>query len=97
MWCSFVALCADVRIKHASLKCDFKQDIIDRMVFNFNNPSCGAAVMEGNVAFFLAQNSKMLHKVTLPTEPPKKVIFPPALLNIIMNPFKYVWFVCHIP
>lgn len=61
-----------MRIKHASLKGDFKQEIIDRMMFNFMTPSFGAAIMEGNAAFFLAQTTKEIHKIMLPTEPPKK-------------------------
>ncbi|ELU02415.1 hypothetical protein CAPTEDRAFT_160880 [Capitella teleta] len=65
-------LATDVRIKHASLKGDFKQEIIDRMMFNFITPSFGAAIMEGNAAFFLAQTTKEIHKIMLPTEPPKK-------------------------
>ena len=67
-----LCLCADITSKHKSLKCDLKQEVIDRLAFNFAMPSFGAAVTDGNIAFFLAQNSKQLHKIALPRQPPKK-------------------------
>ena len=66
---------ADIKSKHQSLKCDFRQAVVNRLAFNFAVPSFGAAVTEGNIAFFLAQNSKDIHKVALPNQAPKKVTF----------------------
>jgi hypothetical protein len=57
------------------------------MAFNFHYPSYGAAVMDGNVTFVLAQNAKEVHKITLPTEPPKKV----CILFLLHYPFSKDW------
>ena len=64
---------SDPASSHASLKKDFDDAAIERLIFNFASPSGGIAVADGNIVYTLCQTSNKIHKLKLPTEPPKKV------------------------
>ncbi|XP_063433249.1 cilia- and flagella-associated protein 43-like isoform X6 [Mytilus trossulus] len=62
----------DPRKSVQSLKCDFKDAAIKKMVLKFGIPSFGGAVAEGNLLFAVSQKTKKLHQISLPDEIPKK-------------------------
>lgn len=62
----------DPRKSVTSLKCDFKDASIKKMVLKFGIPSFGGAVAEGNMLFAVSQKTKKLHQISLPDEVPKK-------------------------
>ena len=51
----------------------FKDDAINKMTFNLSVPSYSAALTSGGVLYTLAEESKNLLQIVLPTEAPKKV------------------------
>ena len=63
----------DMKPFYANLKKEFDEEAVNKMGLNFSVASYGAAVTAGNTVFSLAQNTKRLHKLALPTEKPKKV------------------------
>ena len=63
----------DLDIKHQSLNWELKDSLIEKLMFNLANPSSGIAIGDATIAFTLTQNTKQLHKIQLPNEPPKKV------------------------
>ena len=70
---SFAFLRTDLDIKHQSLNWELKDSLIEKLMFNLANPSSGIAIGDATIAFTLTQNTKQLHKIQLPNEPPKKV------------------------
>ncbi|VDI25939.1 Hypothetical predicted protein [Mytilus galloprovincialis] len=64
----------DPRKSVQSLKCDFKDAAIKKMVLKFGIPSFGGAVAEGNLLFAVSQKTKKLHQISLPDEIPKKYL-----------------------
>ncbi|XP_052100384.1 cilia- and flagella-associated protein 43-like isoform X4 [Mytilus californianus] len=64
----------DPRKSVTSLKCDFKDASIKKMVLKFGIPSFGGAVAEGNMLFAVSQKTKKLHQISLPDEVPKKYL-----------------------
>ncbi|XP_070541265.1 cilia- and flagella-associated protein 43-like isoform X2 [Ptychodera flava] len=73
---------------HVSLKCDLKDEVINRMNLNFAVPSYGAAVGPGEIIYAISYNHKRLCKIQLPDEPPKKMESPtPSIaLSLSMSP-----------
>lgn len=61
------------RKKHVqSLRCEFKDSSIKKMILKFGIPSFGGAVAEGSLLFAVSQKTKKLHQISLPDEIPKK-------------------------
>ncbi len=58
---------------HASLKCDFDNNKIKKIVYNITMPSHGVCAIPNKFALTLAHSTKQLHKMPLPDKPPKKV------------------------
>lgn len=56
-----------------SLKYDFKDESIHKMVLAFESPCFGAAIGDSNTVYTLAQNNKKIHQISLPDEPAPKV------------------------
>lgn len=56
-----------------SLKYDFKDASIKRMILKLPIPGFGAALAEESSFFTMGQMSKKLYQFSLPEEPPKKV------------------------
>lgn len=71
----FILYWTDPRKSVQSLKCDFKDAAIKKMVLKFGIPSFGGAVAEGNLLFAVSQKTKKLHQISLPDEIPKKVTY----------------------
>ena len=59
--------------------------MIEKLSFNLANPSEGIAVSDQTIAFTLTQNTKQLHKIELPNEPPKKVAICLIAAVILIN------------
>ncbi|XP_078310806.1 cilia- and flagella-associated protein 43-like isoform X4 [Crassostrea virginica] len=62
----------DLRSHVNSLKYDFKDASITRMILRLPIPGYGAALTEENTFFTMGQMSKKLYQFSLPEEPPKK-------------------------
>ncbi|KAK3096042.1 hypothetical protein FSP39_022384 [Pinctada imbricata] len=62
----------DLRKHVHSLKYDFKDDSVKKMVLKFALHSYGASLAEGKVIYTMGQLSKKVNQVPLPEEPPKK-------------------------
>ncbi|XP_048745697.2 cilia- and flagella-associated protein 43-like isoform X3 [Ostrea edulis] len=65
-------LVKDLRNNVNSLKYDFKDASIKRIILKLPIPGYGAALAEENSFFTLGQTSKKLYQFSLPEEPPKK-------------------------
>ena len=64
---------SDPKSYHASLKCDFDDGTIRRIVYNFSSPSHSVCAIPDGYAMALTHKTKKLHKLPLPNDPPKKV------------------------
>ena len=64
---------SDPKSYHGSLKCDFDDKTIRRIVYNFGSPSHGVCAIPEGYAMALSHKTKKLHKLPLPNDPPKKV------------------------
>ena len=71
-----------------SLKYDFKDASITRMILRLPIPGYGAALTEENTFFTMGQMSKKLYQFSLPEEPPKKVNKPSPPLHPYPTPLK---------
>lgn len=60
--------------------CEFKEDVVNRMVLSFSSPVYTAAISSGGVIYALSSNQKKLTKFALPNVKPSKVIL---LLSIL--------------
>lgn len=56
----------------AGAKCEFKEDVINRMTLTYQSPVYGAAITIGGVIYALSSSDKKLTKYTVPNVPPKK-------------------------
>lgn len=73
-----VPLSTDLRSHVNSLKYDFKDASIKRMILKLPIPGFGAALAEESSFFTMGQMSKKLYQFSLPEEPPKKVCMQPS-------------------
>ncbi|XP_013386289.1 cilia- and flagella-associated protein 43 isoform X2 [Lingula anatina] len=65
-------LTRDFKLAHASLKKNFRDDAINKMVLTLTVPSYGAAITNGGVMYTISQTNKMIHKMILPEERPPR-------------------------
>lgn len=71
----------DLKKNVNSLKYDFKDSSIKKLTMNFSTPSYGVAIGENQIVYTMAQNSRKIHQISLPSETPdgKPVtVFPEA-------------------
>nr|XP_034327595.1 cilia- and flagella-associated protein 43 isoform X6 [Crassostrea gigas] len=72
----------DLRSHVNSLKYDFKDASIKRMILKLPIPGFGAALAEESSFFTMGQMSKKLYQFSLPEEPPKKSDDDDAILEV---------------
>ncbi|KAK7508542.1 hypothetical protein BaRGS_00000108 [Batillaria attramentaria] len=75
------SLIKDLKYSYNSLKCDLKDDAINKMTLFFMNCSLGIALGEGAVAYTIAHGSRKVHILNLPDTKPAKRESPEAYLN----------------
>lgn len=63
----------DVEKYYSSLKADIQEEAVNKIVFNYASPSYGACLTSEDTLFSLAQDNKMMQKLNIPKEKPKKV------------------------
>nr|KAG5692266.1 hypothetical protein BaRGS_007174 [Batillaria attramentaria] len=66
------SLIKDLKYSYNSLKCDLKDDAINKMTLFFMNCSLGIALGEGAVAYTIAHGSRKVHILNLPDTKPAK-------------------------
>lgn len=74
-----------------SLKYDFKDASIKRMILKLPIPGFGAALAEESSFFTMGQMSKKLYQFSLPEEPPKKVCFSLVQLYTKVSIFYFIF------
>ena len=68
----FASKFSDLKSKFASLKCDFRDDIIDKISYIVSEPIVDVTICDDRVVYCMTQG-KLIIKYQLPLEQPKKV------------------------
>lgn len=71
MYYIFCLLISDLKKNVNSLKYDFKDKSVNKLTMTFATPCYGAAIAENQTVYTMAQNSKKIHQISLPSETPE--------------------------
>ncbi|XP_071090035.1 cilia- and flagella-associated protein 43-like isoform X1 [Haliotis cracherodii] len=71
----------DLKISYNSLKCDFRDEAINKMQFHLTVPTEGAAFGENNTLYAINKHTKKIYSVAVPETKPRKMTSPEAYLS----------------
>lgn len=74
-------LIKDLKYSYNSIRCDLKEEAINKVTFYLVHPSVGIALGEGAVAYTISHSTRGIQTLTFPAEIPKKKDAPELYLS----------------
>ena len=65
--------CTDLKACFNSLKCDFKDEVIEKVQMSLTTPTHGVALGEDNIVYGVNQKTKRICTMRLPDKRPRRV------------------------